>query len=271
MMTEQPANTQTLVERDALYPSEPTTDEVIILGNNSYPTKTEALPVLIDSTAEYPERGSFFSAVQELDGWLLFKVKTELVSQIYTGITPEATAEGVEANSINISKVATILESELISEKAKHEFAAQELENDIIPVAQIRTLPDQNSGNPYKYWQKDIDNLYDRVEVHNRMSAYIDAFQNGGEDTLYEATEQYIERMYDMARNEVISILRQKKHELEAHHLEDERHIHELEGSLKQLTGERDKALEQVQERDMQMLDHELIDHLTQEAKDLAA
>jgi hypothetical protein len=77
--------------------------------------------------------------------------------------------------------------------------------------------------------------------------------------------------MYDMARNEVISILRQKKQELEVHHLEDERHIQELEGSLAQLTGERDKALEQVQERDMQMLDHELIDHLTQEAKDLAA
>jgi len=264
MMTEQFSHKQTLAERDALHPTEPTTDEVIILGEDAYPSRTELIPVSQEQLLERNPNSGFYAAVQELDGWLLFKVKNELVGQIFD---PHST----DRQSVNIAAVATTLQAEIAAEKAKHSESAAKLENETIPSAGMRTEPEMNSKNPYIYWQKDVENLWERVEVHMNMVEYIDAFEGTGEDWLYDLSEQYIARAREGARDEAIQILLQQREELEEKKRHDAERIEQLEAKLGVLTAEKEQAQAELQERDMQLLDDELVTHLTEEAEKLAA
>lgn len=263
MMTEQLSNTQTLVERDALHPTQPTTDEIIIRGEDAYPTRTEGIVTSMEVSPESIEDKGFKAATDELDGWLLFKVKKELVDQVFKN--------GTEHSAVNIESVASVIKLEVAAEKEKHFQDAQLLENSTIPKATQRTEPNFMTNHPYNYWQKDVDNLWSRVEVHMQMVSYIDAFEQTGEDWLYDLSESYIKRARTTARDEAITILLEQKEALEAHQKIDSARISELEDSIELLTIERTDAKIQIEDRDLQLHEYEMIDHLTENAKQLAA
>lgn len=269
MMTERAINTQPLMERDVLpssYPASPTTEEIIILGYDAYPTQTEThltaanqkIELTKDQISEKRIEDGTIATLHELDSWISFKVKNALVDQIFTG--PNAGEnEDVEKNTLNITSIADMLRAELMIERDKHYQTARQLENVSIPSAQMRSGPELNSKNPFIYWQDDVDNLLDRVDVHDTMVEYIDTLGLDESDNFRNFTEIYIARTHDRAREEVIEILLNQKKELESRQLQDTERIKELEDTLDLLI-----------DQNVETLGSEIVEHLTQQAKDLA-
>lgn len=263
MMTEQFTNTQALAERDVLSVPRPTTDEVIILGEDTYETPAEAQANATEADTPTAENQAYLSTVQELDSWLVMKVKNELVAQVFKG--------GIEDGAVNISNVASMLQKEIMLEKDKHFQAAIYLENDVIPHAGLRLQANLVSSAPYTYWKNDITNLWNRVEVHQQMVSYVEKLEQTGNDWAYDLSENYIIRTRNEAREEALSILLQQKEELELRKKADDDRIAKLEGAIEQLAGELNLANDKITQRDMQILDNEMTRHLQKEGIELAA
>jgi uncharacterized coiled-coil protein SlyX len=241
-------------ERENFLPAVPTTSDVIILGENAISTQQveqEDIPELLDDATS--------RELHALDSWLSFKVKNELVSQIYTSI-------GNEESGINIASIKETLSSELYVEKKKNADQAERL-NDIIPRAAMKEKSTQGAND---YSLKDINNLQMRIAIHYQLVMYIETIESAGDDGLYELTESYIQQVQLEARDEVLSILNQQKEELESRNTSNETRIVELEGVIVELETEIEFAKVQVQDRDMALLNNELVEHLMIEAQDLA-
>jgi hypothetical protein len=267
MTHEHLSNTQTLVERDVLPDFRESAENLIIVesppnGEDVVPVRTEVTPILFEQEVKKGDTNSLRLAVRELDDWLVFRVKNELITQIYTGIVNDAPDK--EDHGLNIQSVSAVLQEVIASEGKRHYEEKMSLELTQIPSAEMRNMPGTSSKVGTDYWKKDVENLWSRYETHEQMGTYIDQLQAVGAEGMYDLAEGYIERTLERARTEVVSILRQQKDELQSKVVQGAARIQQLEQSLEHLTGAYAQALEQVHDRDMQLLDYEADAHLLQ-------
>jgi hypothetical protein len=238
-------------EREALFPTELTTDDVIILGEDTVNESS-----LSQKSASEHFQDTVKSELNTIDSWLSFKVKNELVAQIYTNI-------GAESSQINIAAVQQVITDELQGERDKNLQHALRL-NEVIPIAASREEPGFN-GQDF-YWKKDVENLQQRMGVHREVTSYIKAIQASGDEGLYDLTETYIQRTLMEAQDEVLHILMQQKQELENRDLQNKARIAKLMGAIGTLETELEHAHDWIVEHDTSQLDQELMAELEKDA-----
>lgn len=277
-------------ENSAPEPTIPTTnadtDSHFIRSNNSYPEKI----TYEDYSRELEERNQEIvkedtaSRVVELDQWLQFRVRSELMDQKFTSLELKE-----EAPQTNIFAVKAVLQKELEDQQDANLLAAFRIENETIP----RALSRQTTlhGNALAYSVHDVDNLRNRSAAHLNMYDYIQIIRTPSEllskqgdkdvddetrqkledEMLFSLAEAYIGRTKEDANIQVaayldsqMKTLEYEKATLEAKSLKDVERIAELEAELEKVTRQRD-------DRDLQLLDQELNQHLEKQAVDLAA
>lgn len=253
-------------ERENFFSVVPVPSVVDTLGENTTEQKVQKKgteELLADAT---------MGAFRGLDSWLAFKVRNELVSQIYNSIENEET-------NINVDRVKYAIIEELTTEKQNNIKQAAFLEN-ILPIAATKEKP----AHIEDYTVKDVDNLEKRLHIHSEVVALIDAIESTGDEGVYHLAESYIQQTHLDAQNEVLDIFSQRKAELESQNeklrmrnASNEAKITELEEIIASLQDEVDQAKaqlkqrdEQIEDRDVQLLDNELVNHLTKDAQDLA-
>jgi hypothetical protein len=150
--------------------------------------------------------------MKAFDGWLGFKVKTELIAQIFTNV-------GSENWQIDIGSVFVMLKKEISNEKNVNFQSANELENTTIPLA-ISRDGDEKTKDPTKtatfYKVKDVDNLWARAAIHSEISMRLNAIEETGDEGIYDLSEVYIQQLYPMAKSEALRLALLQKQELEA-------------------------------------------------------
>ena len=281
MMTEYTPHTQTLLERDALSPSAPeperTTDDVIIRGVDTY--KEELLEKIEDSYDEQVE-ALFTQEVTDFHTLLDFKVKGEIVAQLF-----KARPEGVANGSINLTEVRAVLTNHIAQAMESNNHQAQYIDNVAIPKARTRfEAPVKTIPGDIHYLNKDIPLLEAREDSYMKMVEYLNVLQPSTVDDSYDLAEAYIARILPEARQEAIDILKLQKEQAEAEKKKAEAaqqkaelKIEQLETTIDTLQVELAETREEVAQRDVQMFDAEMEDHLstvddlTEEAKRLAA
>ena len=248
-------------EDSALEPSPLITEDIIVRG---YDTAIEQSDDTVEEkTSEELLEEAIQSELHALDGWLLFKVKTELISQLYTSIGGET--------GVNIAQIQEVINTELQNEKEKNIEQAKHVAG-IIPYAAM--VPTNPLKGPDSYWVKDVDNLQRRVDVHNEVVSYIEAIESNGEDGLYDLTEGFVKRTQLDARDEVISIFKQQQAELISRDAANEARIEELQDGIIILKAEvefakeqREDAMQNNADRDIELYDAEFVSYLTNQAK----
>jgi|GEM_PF-2189742 len=133
----------------------------------------------------------FATAKKELDTWLLFRVKNELVVQLYRN--------RMHGQPLSMSDVEVVLQKEITLERDTHFQTAFRIESEDIPQARLRELPE----GVYKYSKCDVDMLWDWEETHTRMVEYIQTIEQSGEGWLSDMAGHYVARAYDIAEDEV--------------------------------------------------------------------
>ena len=268
MMTEKIQRAQPLMERDAVYPTGPVFDDdgdVIIRSENSYEEAASDAHEVATTEVEVTREGRVDegTAVEltALDSWIEFKVRNELVAQIFKS--------EVDDGLVNIADVATIITTEFEAERKKHEMNVARIRTTVIPRAELRTEPIFNDSTAY--WTKDIDNLVIRADIHQDMIGYIEGIQATGEDGLYSLAEEYISRTVTEARDEALAILLTQKQSLEAAKQVDNERIAALQETIHILEVELAAANQQIQERDTALLDSEAEAYLRRDANIFAA
>lgn len=224
------------------------TSEVIILGEDAV---EHAIESRTNESFEARLEKGLHNQKQELDRWLAWHVKNELVVQIIK--------ERSATKPINITLAHDLVARELLLEKNRHLQGHLTIENDIIPAAMSRTEMPVAFRKGTDYWLKDIDNLHVRSGVHETMASYIGAIEATGEDGLYDLTEKYIQRVLPTAREEALTTLLQ-----EQARLKDQAYYHEsLITELKHVIG----GLEsEIEKRDIQLYDQSLELHMAKHA-----
>jgi hypothetical protein len=223
-----------------------TTSDVIILGEdalNSAETYKEIMSEVVDEEIK--------AEVVALDFWIEFRVKNELVSQIFSNID----AKDLQ---IDISSVQDVVTTEIELQKTNLETAVSRIESSSLPEAYQQMEPIAN-----KYWIKDVPNLKRRQSIYTGTLQHVNNYVNSSKDGLYSETEVYIQRSINAAQMEVIKIQAQLNAELE---LENQRQLNE-NNQLKTKLGQ---AVSDIEERDIAQYDKELVDFLTDEARDIA-
>jgi len=252
-------------ERDTLDPKNPTTAEItipdtIIPGYDEeaeHENQQEERP----KTEEEQLHETIKSELVALDTYLSFKVKNDIVAQIYVN------SNSGSDKGINIDKVQTLVAKELAAEKQR---VINQAENVYDTIPQAAIVPKNTFKSIHSYWEKDVDNLQRRMDVYHGVLEYIKSVESAGEDGLRDFTEEYIQRTHLEARDDVISILAHEKQELENENRRNKSEIADLENKIGALEAEVEEAIEQVEDRDMELLDNEVIAHLEAVAKDLA-
>jgi len=254
-------------ESSALEPKPLKTEDIIIPSSNTYVEQLVQQEVE-ETEEEKAQRAqelleeAIQSELHTLDGWLLFKVKSELVSQLYTNIGTET--------GVNIARIQEVVNAELQNEKEKNLDQALHVAG-IIPYAAM--VPTNPLKGPDSYWVKDVDNLQRRVDVHYEVVSFIEAIESQGDDEMYDYTETFVKRTQLEARDEVISILKDK---LVSRDALNEARIEELQDGMIILEAEVEFAKEQRDDNkksndgDIKLYDKEFVTYLTNEAKDLA-
>lgn len=228
-----------------------TTSDVIILGEDAYSTMEESL-----ETVEVDIRLGFEKEAIALDDWLKFRVKNELVTQIFTGLRNEVQ----NPFEINISQVKEVLVSEMDAQVDQSNQMIDYL-HATVPEAVRPNRKGRGSSTQYSY--RDLGNLERRKELKTLAVDFIETIQQTGDDGLFELTENYISQTIEEARMEALTILAEQNKQLEAANLNLVEKVEELEEEVKIVRLE-------LEDRDMQLLDSQLEDQLTTEAKDLA-
>lgn len=253
MTTEAHATPTYNSERAALYPTSPSTSDVIILGEDAV---TRSIETRAQEAPEVRLEKGMQNEKFELNKWLVWNVKNDLVVQI------------IKSNSastyIDISRTHSIVTSMLSQERDRHFQYHHMLENEFIPAAQLRTDMPTSFRKGTEYWSKDVDNLHMRSDIHEGMTEYIAAIERTGEDSLRSLTEEYIQQVLPTAREEALHILlaQQAEHEAQA-----QQHVR-LIAELRHIIG---GLQSQLEDRDAQLLDSSLDLHLAQKAPDIAA
>jgi len=262
-------------ESSALEPKPLKTEDIIIPSSNTYveqlvqqeveETEEEKAQKAQELEAEIIQN-AIDSKTQALDGWLAFKVKNELLVQIYK-------AAG-EDNDIDVNKIQEVVVSELATVKNENLAQAEHL-HDIMPAIAVRRGP-ARGGNDY--FDQDINNMERRITVHYGVVEYIDALEAAGDEDILDLTQSMIEQHELKVRKEVLKIFVQQKKELENalevsndNNTRSEKRIIELKGAIVTLKEEVALANEDRDESEIVHDDRELTTaRLTQDAKDLA-
>jgi len=262
-------------ESSALEPKPLKTEDIIIPSSNTYveqlvqqeveETEEEKAQKAQELEAEIIQN-AIDSKTQALDGWLAFKVKNELLVQIYK-------AAG-EDNDIDVNEIQKVVVSELATVKNENLAQAEHL-HDIMPAIAVRRGP-ARGGNDY--FDQDIDNMERRITVHYGVVEYIDALEAAGDEDILDLTQSMIEQHELKVRKEVLKIFVQQKKELENalevsndNNTRSEKRIIELKGAIVTLKEEVALANEDRDESEIVHDDRELTTaRLTQDAKDLA-
>jgi len=264
-------------ESSALEPSPLKTEDIIIPSSNTY--VEQLVQKEVEETEEEKARkaqeleaeiiqNAIDSETQALDGWLAFKVKNELLVQIYKAATAG------EDNDIDVNEIQKVVVSELATVKNENLTQADHL-HDIMPAIAVRRGPARDGND---YFEKDIDNMERRITVHYGVVEYIDALEAAGDEDILDLTQSIIEQNELTVRKEVLKIFVQQKKELESkleasneNNALNEERIIELKGAIVTLKEEVALATEDRDEGEIEHDDQELTTaRLTQEAKDLA-
>jgi hypothetical protein len=169
-----------------------------------------------------------------LDEWLRFRVKNELVAQIFT----TAKLADHSEYTIDITAVKNVMISEMDLQKSHAEEISLHIET-LIPVAKGRFIaPDRD---PNRYVHSDVTTLEARSAIKELAVYYIEALQVKSDDDLHDLTETYIEETLEAARTEVIDYLAYRNNKLE----------------------------EELADRDMQLLDLEAEAQMSDDSRDL--
>jgi len=200
MMTQELHNTQTLMERDVLYPTEPETEENVVRGYDVAQPFIEAVAKPTKAELERAEQveTNFLLNREQYEQMLKFKVRTELLAQSYASAT------------IDIQRIASILKKQMNEEMDQNYASAWHIEETLIPDAMTRFLPDE-SGNPAIYSRKDIPLLEVRVDIHKALADSIIVELPQSDDEYFALAEKYIAKQRGSAHKEAISILEQQK------------------------------------------------------------
>lgn len=250
MMTEKIQTTQPSMEYSAVYPTGPIFDddgEAIVRSENAI-SEQYGDTLETETTREGHVNEGTTVALDALDAWLEFKVRNELVAQIFKN--------EVDEGLVNIADVTRVISAEMELEREKHQMSVTHIRTVVIPRAEKRNQPTFSDSTAY--WKKDLDNLEARATIHQDMVGYIHAIQNTGEDALHSLAEEYIGRTITEARDEALAILVEQKQSLEAQNTEDTERIAALEETIRMLQAELADATQQIQERDTALLDYEL-------------
>jgi hypothetical protein len=226
--------------------TEPTTDsnEVIVRGTDEYLEQPEQIKTYEQIVEEGVE-----AQYGEFKDWLTWRVKNELVAQIFNGL-------GDENLQLNIGAVRDVIWKEITSQRDAHFQDSQKIENTIIPLA--KTRPEANPDIPGYYWQKDVPNLEARSEIHLEVSARISEFATMDETTLYDLTERYIKELKLEAQQEALKIAVQKIKDLEEEERKNQLTMVDLRNVAQVLAAQLKEAEAQVADRDLALHEYEL-------------
>lgn len=203
MMTEQSSATQTLAERDALYPSsveEVTTSDVILISEDAAETTPEDK---VEEKYEDKVERTLNDKKHEYNFVLNFRVKNELIKQIFNDID-------VDTGAINIDAVAQVIKKEVTAIKDEHFQSALYVENTLLPAAHVS----QQIGIS-QYSPRDVENLSVRADAHLAMIEYIEQNAPSNSDGYTELSEAKIRELLPVARDEALAILIQQREEFE--------------------------------------------------------
>jgi hypothetical protein len=277
---------QNSVEQDALPPSQdepkPTTDDIIIRGVDSY----EPQP----TPENQPDFDTLFETIkaeykQEFETGLDFKVKSELVAQIFSSYKNPEIPNGY----VNLNDMRLVITQQISDALGRHLMQAQVIENEWIPAAKLRPHWTPQYDKPTDFLVKDIPVLEAREEAHLNMVEYLNELQPIDKEVAFELTDAYVARFIEDARVEVVAILVQRQKDLKAElkrqkeeldrkakELEENEKradnvISELQVTITQLKDELSSTRTEVKQRDIEMLNNEMDVHLIKEAQGLAA
>lgn len=247
--------------REDTLPQKPelTTADVIKVGED------------ISSVRSYEElfHDGMLSELSQLDAAISFKVKNELVTQIFSSLKGNQRLNG-GGFQFNIASVVEIVQKELQAEKNRHFQSASVLENVTIPLARTRT--EKNFDIPHYYTIHDLDNLQARSDIHTEVSDRLMVMEATGDEVIFNFAEKHIQRMSVDARDAALEIVTQQKLELEIRNLENEAKIGELQDTVSLLQTRVEMAHEQADVRTVPLPDREeTLRLLTQDALSFAA
>jgi len=245
-----------------------TTSDVIILGEDAYSLmevaiKKEQLPETLtdnfsnEAIEELIRVGCEQEAVA-LDDWIKFRVKNELVTQIFTGLR-DSVANPLE---VDASIVKEVVSAEIEIQHDQSAKMVDYLEETLYSSATAQ-LPQKDGRFRVKYSDGDTNNLERRRIIKSFAVKLIENLQNTGEDGLLDLANNYIDQTSAEAYREATLILAEQTKQLEKEKLELAEQLVGLQEEVKTVRSE-------LEERDVLLLDSEMTSHLAAEAKELA-
>ena len=212
-------------------------------------------------------RSVFDDHYEEFHSGFIFKIRNELVAQIFRSFNDTDIPEG----SIDFMNLAEMMQKEVTSEKNFHFMQAQYLDVTAIPAARTRPVFSESySGNPSAYLERDIPHLEAREEAHLAMNEYLDAFLPVATEERVDFAEQLARQFLPEAKNEALKILTEQITEQEAKRRAIDEQIEALNARKAILTGEAIIGME-VPSGDLPSDDDPVVLELTRRAKALAA
>ncbi len=247
------------VEQEALFlvksEPEPTTDEIIIRGTDTY---APAEPEAEEDSHEDRVKALFEQEKIDFHTLLDFKIKKELVAQLFKD-QPDYIPKG----AVNLVDVQEMLSSHITQAIESNSHQANYIDMVSIPKARTRyETPVKDIPGDIAYLVKDIPTLEAREDSYIAMAEYLTDYLPEGDEKLFRLTEEYVLRLLPDARAEAVDILKQQ---LEEEKRRAELAIKELESTIGILSAELTDARSEVSQRDVQMLDSEMDAHLAQE------
>lgn len=275
-------------KRAAPFPSEPAVEPYgegypelppnIIPSENSFageqvldaqPTSTEdektftgEVPTTAPDELDDASRKIYDLQHREFHTSMLFKVREELVAQLFTTSDPESADIGY----INLQAIVEVIAKETKDEK-DHSFAqATYLSNSAIPAARNRPSFDPSLKNPSDYLTKDIPVLEAREEAHLAMVSYLEQYQQATDEDRTEFAELFVRTLLPEARKEASAIITQLQYELEEQKRQIDQKIAKLEKKRRTIL----EGSQHDETRDSEILHNEQVSYLTEQAKGLA-
>jgi len=233
-----------------------TTSDVVILGEDSVGH------VEVQKPSEDVLRDGVNAILQSFDGWLSFKVKNELITQIYQG-------RGADDLQINIRSITDIVHEAIVREKDQHFQDATRIENENIPLTKKRAA--ESYGQSKIDLTHDIERLEMLVDVNYEVAQRIEQIEATGDEGIQDLSENYIQLMEVSARDAVLQIVTSQKQELEAKSRQDAAKIDELEDEIDFLSLQLQDAQAQLDDRESEPAEQELTLYSAYSAPKLAA
>ncbi|MDB5160022.1 MAG: hypothetical protein JWO99_285 [Candidatus Saccharibacteria bacterium] len=226
--------------------TEPTTDsnEVIVRGTDEYleqPEQTKTYEQIVEEGVE--------AQYGEFKDWLNWRVKNELVAQIFHGL-------GQDNLQLNIGSVRDVIRKEMTSQRDHHFQSATHIDTTVVPLAKMR--PEAQPDIPGYYWQKDVPNLEARSEIHLEVSERISQFAMLDETALYDLSEKYIRELNVEAQKEALTIAVQKIKDLEEQERKNKLEMVDLKSVAAVLAEQLKKAEAHIADRDIELHEYEM-------------